>query len=209
MKKDIIKLRYGNTNTFFLPGKGGGLLVDTDYAGMLPQFFHAIKTAGVEVRDISYVIATHFHPDHIGLVGELQKLCVTLVILEEQLGSVHFADRIFARDRRIHYTPIDETSARVITCAESRSFLHDLGIEGEILHTPSHSEDSVSVLLDDGVCMVGDLEPMEFLEGYADNPQLQRDWEQIMTHRPNRILFAHANEKTFKKQLADASKAES
>jgi len=27
------KLRYGNTNTFFLEGSNGGLLIDTDYAG--------------------------------------------------------------------------------------------------------------------------------------------------------------------------------
>ena len=29
----MIKLRYGNTNTFFIPGSEGGLLVDTDWAG--------------------------------------------------------------------------------------------------------------------------------------------------------------------------------
>ena len=28
------KLRYGNTNTFYIDGNNGGLLVDTDYAGV-------------------------------------------------------------------------------------------------------------------------------------------------------------------------------
>ena len=191
----MIKLRYGNTNTFYLPGTGGGLLVDTDYAGTLPQFFRAIKGAGIDIRDISYVLATHYHPDHIGLIGELQKLGVTLLIVEEQLGSVHFADTIFERDRRLRYTPIDESEATVIPCAECGKFLQTLGISGMILHTPSHSADSVTLLLDDGVCIVGDLEPMEYLAGYKDNPQLRQDWEQIMKHHPKRILFAHANEK--------------
>ena len=55
------KLRYGNTNTFFLEGSNGGLLIDTDYAGTLSAFFRAIKAAGITVREISYVMATHYH----------------------------------------------------------------------------------------------------------------------------------------------------
>ena len=34
-----IRLRYGNTNTYYVPGSDGGILVDTDYAGTLPSFF--------------------------------------------------------------------------------------------------------------------------------------------------------------------------
>ena len=39
----MIKLRYRNTNTFFLCGNAGNLLIDTDYAGMLPVFYKEIK----------------------------------------------------------------------------------------------------------------------------------------------------------------------
>ncbi len=34
----MVTLRYGSTNTFFIPGREGGLLVDTGYAGTLPVF---------------------------------------------------------------------------------------------------------------------------------------------------------------------------
>ena len=64
----MIKLRYGNTNTFYIPGSKGGLLIDTDWAGTLPQFFKAIKSAGLGISDISYVLATHYHPDHVGIM---------------------------------------------------------------------------------------------------------------------------------------------
>ena len=73
--------------------------------------------------------------------------------------------------------------------------MRSIGIEGEIISTPSHSEDSVSVILDCGDCFVGDLEPYEYLDGYEENPQLQKDWNLIMSKRPRRILYAHANEK--------------
>ena len=191
------KLRYGNTNTFYIAGANGGLLIDTDYAGTLPQFFKAIKNARIDISDISYMLATHYHPDHIGIVSELQKLGVTLLIVDVQRSSVHFADEIFSRDKRLNYKPIDENKAKVIRCAESRSFLYSIGIYGEIIHTPSHSEDSISIILDDGTCIVGDLEPVEYLAAYDHNPRLKSDWEQIMSYHPKRILYAHANEKEF------------
>ena len=190
----MIKLRYGNTNTFFFPGARGGLLVDTDWAGTLPLFFKAIKTAGIEMKAITTLLVTHYHPDHMGLAGELQRLGVKLLVVDVQRLFVHASDEIFARDKHLSYRAVDESAATVISCAESRDVLKGLGIDGEILHTPSHSEDSVSLALDDGSCLVGDLEPLAYLAGYEENPALKSDWEQLMRRRPKRILYAHANE---------------
>ncbi|MBR3184628.1 MAG: MBL fold metallo-hydrolase [Oscillospiraceae bacterium] len=190
----MIKLRYGNTNTFYIPGSDGGLLVDTDWAGTLPLFFKAIKTAGIEMKAITTLLVTHYHPDHMGLAGELQRLGVKLLVVDVQRLFVHASDEIFARDKHLSYRAVDESAATVISCAESRDVLKGLGIDGEILHTPSHSEDSVSLALDDGSCLVGDLEPLAYLAGYEENPALKSDWEQLMRRRPKRILYAHANE---------------
>ena len=59
----VKRLRYGNTNTFFIKESGRGLLVDTDYAGTLPMFFRCIKQADISIKDIGYLLATHYHPD--------------------------------------------------------------------------------------------------------------------------------------------------
>ena len=190
----MIKLRYGNTNTFYIPGSDGGLLVDTDWAGTLPLFFKAIKTAGIEMKAITTLLVTHYHPDHMGLAGELQRLGVKLLVVDVQRLFVHASDEIFARDKHLSYRAVDESAATVISCAESRDVLKGLGIDGEILHTPSHSEDSISLVLDDGSCFVGDLEPLAYLAGSDENPALKNDWEQLMRRRPKRILYAHANE---------------
>jgi len=171
----MIRLKYGNTNTFYIPGKHGGLLIDTDFAGTLQAFFRALKANHLELNDISYVLPTHCHPDHVGLIGELQHLGVNLLLIDKQLTTVHFPDEIFGRDKHLRYAPIDEKRAAVISCDESREFLRLIGIEGEIISTPSHSEDSVSVILDSGDCFVGDLEPYEYLTGYDDNPQLENE----------------------------------
>ena len=190
----MIRLKYGNTNTFYVPGKSGGLLIDTDYAGTLQAFFRSLKMNHLELDDISYVLPTHCHPDHVGLIGELQKLGVRLLLIDKQLATVHFPDGIFRRDRHLRYVPIDEKQAAIISCGVSREFLRSIGIEGEIISTSSHSKDSISVILDCGDCFVGDLEPFEYLGGYENNLQLQKDWSLIMSRKPKRIFYAHANE---------------
>ena len=190
----MLKLKYGNTNTYFVQGNKCGLLVDTDYAGTLPAFYKEMKKAGIRVSDLSYVLATHYHPDHMGIIGELMKQRVELLLLEEQREMVHFSDYFFEKER-LPFTPISEESATVISCSESRAFLSSIGISGEIITTPSHSIDSVSLILDDGNCIVGDLEPLEYAEGYEDNDSLKRDWERILSFAPKTVFFAHRPEK--------------
>lgn len=150
----VIKLKYGNTNTFLVRGERGYLLVDTDYAGTLPAFYGEIKQHNIKVSDILYILATHYHPDHIGLVSELMKQGVKLLVIDTQCSNIHYSDVIFSRDKRFDYEPIDEEDAIVISCKESRGFLKDMGISGEILSTMSHSEDSISLILDNGVCII-------------------------------------------------------
>ena len=184
------ELRYGNTNTYFIQGGSGGWLLDTGYAGPLPAFYKALKQNDIKVKDIEYMLATHYHPDHMGLISGLMGQGVKLLLLDAQKDFVHFSDGIFARDR-IAYEPIDEASATVVACGESRAFLRGIGIQGEIIRTPSHSEDSVTLILDDGDCFAGDLEPFEYIEAYGEDSQLKRDWELLMSYGPRRIYFSH------------------
>ncbi len=193
----IRKLRYGNTNTFFIQGTGGGLLIDTDTAGTLPAFYKAMKEHDIKIRDISYVLATHYHPDHMGLISALIKQGIKLLLIDTQKPYVHFADEIFGRDKRLKYEPVNTDNAIIISSGESRALLKNIGIAGEIISTPSHSADSISFVLDNGICFVGDLEPVEYLDAYADNVKLKRDWELVMRYHPKMIYYAHANEKYY------------
>ena len=191
----ITRIKYGNTNTFLIRGTKGSLLVDTDYAGTLPAFYKAIKELGIKVSDISYVLATHYHPDHIGLVSELADQGVKLVVMESQTDFIHYSDPIFAREPHLNYRPIDERNALILKFDEAPSFLDSLGINGNIGRTLSHSEDSIYVSLSDGTFILGDLEPLEYLEAYKNNQLLKTDWDNILKQDPKLLLYAHANEK--------------
>lgn len=196
----VKRLRYGNTNTFFI---SGGILVDTDQAGTLPAFFREIKHQGVSLSDIRYVLATHYHPDHMGLISELTELGIKLLLVDVQRGYVHFSDEIFGRDKRLGYRPIDERMADVISCTESRDFLRALGIDGEIIHTPAHSADSISLLLDDGMVLVGDLPPYDTVDAYDENECLKKCWSDILEGKPRIVYYAHANERYFDREARD------
>lgn len=189
----MIKLKYGNTNTFYIPCHSGGLLVDTDYAGTMPAFYKTIKQRNIKLNDIAYVLATHYHPDHMGLIGQLMEKGVNLLLLDVQQASVHFSDHIFERER-LPFTTIHDCEATIISCEKSREFLFSIGISGQILHTPSHSEDSVSLILDDGRCFVGDIEPPEYVDGYEEDEALKKDWANIMSFTPNTIFYSHRPE---------------
>ena len=116
-------------------------------------------------------------------------------MMDTQCSQIHYSDEIFSRDKRLNYEPIDEENAIVISCQQSRRFLKDMGIAGEIISTMSHSEDSISLILDNGVCIVGDLEPIDYLDAYEENAGLKADWKLVMSYNPKLIYYAHANER--------------
>ena len=192
----VTKLKYGNTNTYFIRGAKGSILLDTDYAGTLQMFYKEIKKNGISLKDITYILATHYHPDHMGLVGELVSMGVKFLVMDTQVPNLHFSDDIFSRDKTLRMSPsVPEDKAEVIACKDSRAFLAALGIDGEIVSTPSHSGDSITLVLDSGDCFVGDLEPMEFMDGYEENKALQSDWEKVMSFSPRVIHYGHAPKK--------------
>ena len=103
-------------------GKKAGLLVDTDYAGTIHAFYKALKMNGLRMKDIGYVMATHFHPDHSGLIGELMDQGVKLLLIDVQRDFVHFSDSIFAREKLDH-KPIDENMRRLSPVRRAGHFL--------------------------------------------------------------------------------------
>ena len=160
----VTEIKYGNTNTYLIKGDSGNLLIDTDYAGTILDFYKAIKEVNVKICDITYVLATHYHPDHMGLISELMQQGVKLLIIDKQLNYVHFSDNIFSRDKRLNYKPIDDGDALIVTCHEAEKILYSIGVSANIVSTCSHSEDGIAIILNSGECFVGDLEPKEYLE---------------------------------------------
>ena len=78
----------------------------------------------------------------------------------------------------------------VISATESRALLEKIGIPGEILYTPGHSDDSVSLLLEDGSVFTGDLTPLEGAWGEAGEV-VKASWQLLKEKGARRIYPAH------------------
>ena len=184
-------LKYSTTNTYLIHGRDGYLLLDTGWAGTLPAFYRALGEMKVAAQEIRYVLVTHYHPDHMGIVQDIVNTGAQLVIVDVQREFVHGCDAIFAKEPRVPFAKIEESRARVITCEESRAFLKDFGIEGEILHSPGHSDDSISLWLDQGVLFVGDLNPLYEREMHRGT-LIDATWERLLKKNPRVVYYGHA-----------------
>lgn len=187
----VIELKYGNTNTYLIKGKEKYTLFDTDWAGTFEKFCQAIKSSGIRTQDIEYLFLSHFHPDHMGIAGQLAELGIKIVVIDIQKDFLHFSDEVFAKEKIKSYVPIDDAKVITISIDESRSFLEKLGIQGEIIATPGHSDDSVSLWLDDGMLIVGDLNPLYELPLH-EGTQIADTWNKLLELRPNKIYYGHA-----------------
>ena len=187
----IIELKYGNTNTYLIKGKEKFILFDTDWAGTFERFCQAIKSIGIQIQDIEYLFLSHFHPDHMGIAGQLAELGIKIVVVDIQKDFVHFSDEIFVKEKNKSFITIDDAKVILISIDESRSFFEKLGIQGEIIETPGHSDDSVSIWLDDGMLLVGDLNPLYELPLH-EGTQIADTWKKLLKMRPNKICYGHA-----------------
>ncbi len=142
----------------------------------------------IPLKEIKYALATHYHIDHAGLAQELKMEGVGLLVLETQLAAIPLM-RQFTKPQD-HYVEILLDGNINISFKESRSLLAQIGILGEILPTPGHSDDSISLLLEDGSVFTGDLTPLEHAWGEAGKV-VKASWHLLREKGAKRIYPAH------------------
>ena len=187
----IRALRYSNTNTYLIEGERGKLLFDTGWAGTFPLLCKALGEMHLTVQEMDYVLISHFHPDHMGIAQEIADQGATILIPELQKPFLHAADAIFAKEKGTRFVPIRDERVRTFPLSESREVLKELGLNGEIYHTPGHSDDSISLWLDEGALFVGDLNPLYELELHKGT-QTGESWEKLLALRPKTVYYGHA-----------------
>ncbi|MBQ7057776.1 MAG: MBL fold metallo-hydrolase [Firmicutes bacterium] len=187
----IYELKYSNTNTYLIEGSKGRILWDTGWAGTFPAFCREMGELRIPVQKIDYILISHFHPDHMGIAQEIADLGPVITVMDVQKEFLHAADTVYAKEKNMRFLPIRDEKIKVISPDESRSFLARLGIRGEILSTPGHSDDSISLCLDEGDFFVGDLNPLYELELHQGT-QIAKSWEKLLECHPKTIYYGHA-----------------
>lgn len=141
-------------------------LIDTGIAGCERVIFDYIRSIGRDPREISLIILTHSHPDHIGAARAIR----------EEIGCsimAHPAERVWIEDAdcQSRERPVPGFSTLV---GGSVTLDHEL-VDGDVIdpdgteeyeilvyHTPGHSAGSISLLVQgEGALFCGDAVPVE------------------------------------------------
>ena len=184
---NIINVGYDSTNYYLIEFKSGKLLVDCGWPGTIPKFSAELKRKGVSLKEIKYLLVTHFHPDHAGIVQELKNQGITFLLLECQVDFIAQLTELF-KTKKYPYVEIKQSDSHILKIEDSRKFLASLGLDGEILHTPGHSDDSITLILDEGYAFTGDLHP-SFMD--IDHDITRASWDKIRQHKITRIFPGH------------------
>jgi endoribonuclease LACTB2 len=184
----IVNVGYRSTNFWVISAGRSRLLVDLGWPGTLSTFRATLERFDIPIRELRHGLATHYHIDHAGLAQELKQLGMRLLVPDVQLQWIpRMRDHVKPDD---HFTEIALFDNDVFPLSESRARLAELGFAGEILHTPGHSDDSVSLLLDSGEVFTGDLtHPTLITEAEAD--VTNASWQLLRDHGATTVYAGH------------------
>lgn len=184
----IVNVGYRSTNFWVVSAGTSRLLVDLGYPGTMGSMRANLNRMGVPLKEIRYGLATHYHLDHAGLAQELKQAGVPLLVMDAQVAAIPLLKKAMKpADKYVDITIHDNV---MISFAESRGVLAAIGIAGEIVHTPGHSDDSVSLLLDDGSAFTGDLTPPA-LAREDDLAVVAASWRLLRERGATRVYPGH------------------
>ena len=161
----IHPLRLRLSNAYLLTGDHRPVLVDTGSPGDGQALESGCAAAGVNPRDLALILHTHVHSDHGGNTAEWARRAGCPV-------SYHAGDRELAargHNGRLRGVGLrGRLMAPFFSDAAFPSFAADLpatdgqrldafGLAATVLHTPGHTRGSISLVLDSGDAIIGDL----------------------------------------------------
>jgi len=161
-----------SVNAFLVAGREA-CLVDAGVAGSAPALFTMAGEAGMNPGEVSTLVLTHSHPDHIGGAPAFQRATGCIV-------AAHPAERAWIEDPALQARerPVPGFSTLVEGPLRVDRLLGNgdrIGIGGDrfitVLHTPGHSAGSISLFLEhEGVLITGDAIPVKGEIPVYDDP---------------------------------------
>ena len=211
MSVEVHRLPVGITNCYLIKERGL-ILVDAGMSQKAELLRKKLQALSISPKDVSLIVVTHAHWDHIGSLSEWKKLtgCKVAVNLREREWVekplkpqpralslwgvlVSLFSRMMAATGRFSGTPVD------LTLQDDGTSLEPFGISGKVLYTPGHTRGSMSVLLDTGDAFVGDLAMngplLRFGPGMpsvGDDPKaVKTSWRLLLDSGAKKIYPAH------------------
>jgi hydroxyacylglutathione hydrolase len=197
-KTEIITIPTGKTNCFCLRRGNSALLVDSGVPNKAPAIQKALVKNAVSPQMIQAIVITHAHYDHVGSLRTMKALTGAKVAAHRleaekiEKGVSGFPrgtillTKIFSAFAQTFLKQMGRFEAVGVEHIVEEEFdLREFGIPGTVIHTPGHTDGSVSVILDDNRALVGDtmfnIFPNSFYPPFADNPAgVYASWRKLL-----------------------------
>ena len=204
-------------NTYVYPIDDGYVMIDTGYEGQLSNVEKRLLKMGIDLTDVKYVFLTHAHDDHAGFLSELlSKYPRIKVIMSDKAmttlkrgqnsfdgGCSTLLAWIFCQlmglfGKADHRFPAidDRLNDRFIEITEENKSDIEKALRGEILFTPGHTRDSISLKIDDIVfcgdaAMNGFPSVNRFIIWIEDVLEFESSWDKLISSDAKLIYPAH------------------
>ncbi len=187
-KPTIVNVGYRSTNFWVISAGTSRLLVDLGWPGMISPLLANLQRMDIPMQEVRHGLATHYHIDHAGAAQDLKQRGMRLIVTPEQEQAIPLMKQWTKPTD--NYTEISTHDNTVVPIGESRTFLKQLHIEGELVHTPGHSDDSVSLVLDSGAAFTGDLTHPAMI-GEDDAETVLASWQRLIDHGATTVYPGH------------------
>jgi metal-dependent hydrolase (beta-lactamase superfamily II) len=184
---NIHTVKCKSVNCYLIEASNGYLLFDAGWVNEYGIFRDSLKILKISPKDIIWFIVSHFHIDHAGLAGVLQNNGKSLIVFENQIKQILEMEEMIENKKYI-YTKINKRKIIYQRLAESRNWLKNIGIEGEIFQIFGHGDESIVLKLDNGKAFIGDLPII-----YEYDDLVKKDWDKLISENVKYIYPAHSD----------------
>jgi len=160
----LLPLQLGFVKAFLVRGAGKHVLVDSGTAGSSAKILAKLERGGVNPKDVGLIVVTHVHPDHTGSLAEVVQATGAKVAVHrleaERVRTGVSPPAAQNRLSRIFFRPSEKPSASGVEpdiLIDDELDLKPYGVAGKVIWTPGYTRGSVSVVLESGEAIVGDL----------------------------------------------------
>jgi glyoxylase-like metal-dependent hydrolase (beta-lactamase superfamily II) len=181
-------------------------LIDTGIAGDVEQVRDAVKEAGGELSDVTQIVLTHYHDDHAGNAGALQRLTGATTMAHSGdadvvAGNASQAPPLLSAQEKVLHTELatgmpPAPPAQVHRELEDADEI-DLGVTAKVIHVPGHTPGSIAVYVPSrGLLFTGDAAASlgsRVIVGVfnVDPDEARRSFLKLADLRPDAALFGH------------------
>ncbi|MAT68649.1 MAG: MBL fold metallo-hydrolase [Planctomycetaceae bacterium] len=209
MAAEIHTIRLRLSNAFLVLGDKP-VLVDAGSPGEAGRILDFAARHGVEPHDIALIVATHGHADHVGAAAELHRLTRAPI-------AAHVGDKaMIAAGRMSNLHPVRPRHRMLLplvdkpfepfeinTPLSEGMSLGPWGVSARVIETPGHSAGSVTLVLDNGDAIAGDVLIGGFLGGLLqptrprlpyfaeDLPQLYDSIDRVLAEATRTLYVGH------------------